>query len=168
VHAVRHAPVWLSVNAFVADALASVLRQGQTAPMDRAGLTALLAATASLMWEEGDPARPQSRLFYDAQSGVGEGPLDILVDNLNDLLIRLVGGVTPSVCDELTVHPLTEGWTHFRFDQVPYRGHRLTVIWDTRGEGERYADALPGLTVCLDGQLVAQSPDLEPLTVTLP
>ena len=156
-----------ALNALAADAMADALRHPQEA-VSRAKLMEFLWLNARLLCEEDDCSRPQSREAFDARTGVGTGALDVLQDNFNDLIIRLLAGLSPHQCGEaLTVCPLALGWTHFRLQEVPYRGHLVTVIWESRPAGEGYADAPPGLTVMLDGRVAAQSPNLERIVVPL-
>jgi hypothetical protein len=156
------------LNAMVADVMADAIRNRRQNVIDRLRLKQFVDLYARLMCEEGDPARPQNRHSYDAQTGQGEGALDVFTDAFNDLLIRHLIGLVPQADGTLVVDPLAHGWRHFRADDVPYRGHLVTIIWESRPEGERYADAVAGLTVRVDGQLVAQSPQLEKIVASLP
>jgi hypothetical protein len=57
-----------------------------------------------------------------------------------------------------------ETWSWFALDDVPYHGHRLTVLWDR--DGSRYRRGR-GLTVLADGHEVARSDRLQPLQIRL-
>ncbi|MHB8996721.1 MAG: MGH1-like glycoside hydrolase domain-containing protein, partial [Armatimonadota bacterium] len=156
------------LNAMVADVMAAAIRNRRQDVLDRLRLRQFVDLYARLMCEEADPARPQTRQSYDAQTGQGDGALDVFIDAFNDLVLRHLIGLVPQPDDTLVVDPLAHGWRHFRADDVPYRGHLVTVIWESRPEGERYPDAVAGLTVRVDGQLVAQSPQLEKIVADLP
>jgi hypothetical protein len=83
-----------------------------------------------------------------------------------DLVITGLVGVQPSDGDALTIHPLApDTWAYFALDDLPYRGHRLAVVWDQTGQ--RYGLG-SGLHVLVDGRPVAASPTLAKLTVNLP
>lgn len=83
-----------------------------------------------------------------------------------DLVITGLVGVQPSHGDALTIHPLApDTWAYFALDDLPYRGHRLAVVWDKTGQ--RYGLG-SGLHVLVDGRPVATSPTLAKLTVNLP
>ena len=83
-----------------------------------------------------------------------------------DLVITGLVGVQPSAGDTLRLHPLApDTWDYFALDDLPYRGHRLAVVWDRTGE--RYALG-SGLHVLVDGRKLASSARLEPMTVELP
>lgn len=156
------------LDAMVADVMADAIRNRHQNVIDRLRLRQFVDLYARLMCEEADSARPQSRHSYNAHTGQGEGALDIFTDAFNDLVLRHLIGLVPQPNDTLVVDPLAHGWRHFRADDVPYRGHLVTVIWESRPEGERYTDAVVGLTVRVDGQLVAQSPQLEKIQADLP
>jgi hypothetical protein len=79
-----------------------------------------------------------------------------------DLVIGGLVGIVPRADDVVEVDPLVPGdaWDWFCLDDVPYHGHRLTVVWDRTGE--RYGRGA-GLAVWVDGQKVAQSEKLRRL-----
>ncbi len=73
-----------------------------------------------------------------------------------DLVITGLVGLTPRDDDALEINPLAPAdWDYFALDDVPYRGHRVSVVWDRTGE--RY-DLGQGLQVLVDGEAVATSP----------
>ena len=83
-----------------------------------------------------------------------------------DLVITGLVGVQPDDSDRLTIHPLApDHWDYFALDDLPYRGHRLTVIWDR--DGQRYGRGA-GLQVWVNGRQVAAAPALGKLTAKLP
>lgn len=80
-----------------------------------------------------------------------------------DLIITGLGGLVPRDDDTLQVHPLgSSDWEYFALDQVPYRGHLVSVVWDK--SGTRYGLG-KGLHLLVDGKSVATSPSLEPISV---
>ena len=83
-----------------------------------------------------------------------------------DLVITGLVGVQPSDSDTLTIDPLApDSWDYFALDDLPYRGHRLAVLWDKTGE--RYGRGA-GLHVLVNGDTAASSPALSRLSVALP
>ena len=86
--------------------------------------------------------------------------------NFNDLVITGLVGLKPSDGDQLTIDPLAPAtWDYFALDNVPYRGHHLSIVWDKTGN--RYQCGA-GLHLMVNGTKLASSPTLGKLTVTLP
>jgi hypothetical protein len=84
-----------------------------------------------------------------------------------DLIIGGLVGLRPRADETIHVNPLVpeSAWDWFCLDNVPYRGHRLTIVWDRTGQ--RYRQQ-PGLTILRDGEPIAHSPRLGPLSAALP
>jgi hypothetical protein len=83
-----------------------------------------------------------------------------------DLIITGLAGLEVGDGEQLVIDPLAPAeWSYFAVDDVPYRGHKLTIAWDRKGD--RYAMGA-GLHVLSDGKQIASSPKLEKLTVALP
>ncbi|MFM2096086.1 MAG: Beta-L-arabinobiosidase precursor, partial [Planctomycetota bacterium] len=83
-----------------------------------------------------------------------------------DLVITGLAGLKTRDDSVLEVHPLIpEAWDYFAVEDVPYRGHRLTIAWDR--SGDRYQLG-PGLHVLVDGQRLAGAKRIERITVQLP
>lgn len=154
------------LNAMAADVMAEAIRH-QREPITRGKLMEFLWLNARLLCEEDDCYRPQSRETFDGQNGVGAGAVDVLLDNFNDVIIRVLAGLSPQWDETLVVDPLAAGWTYFSLRDVPYRGHLVSVIWENRPEGDRPASTPVGLTVIVDGQVAAQSPSLEKMEIVL-
>jgi hypothetical protein len=84
----------------------------------------------------------------------------------NDLVISGLMGLRPQPGNTLAIKPLVpKSWRYFVLENVPYHGHNVTLMYDRTGT--RYHQG-PGFHVYLDGQLVAQSPDVRHLTITVP
>jgi hypothetical protein len=81
----------------------------------------------------------------------------------NDLMITGICGLRPQADGSIVVNPLIpQGqWDYFCLDGVVYRGHVLTIIWDKNGQ--RYHQGT-GLTLMVDGKVVANRKDLGKLT----
>ena len=82
----------------------------------------------------------------------------------NDLIITGICGLRPQADDSIVVNPLVpkDQWNYFCLDGVNYRGHVLTIIWDK--DGQRYHQGT-GLTLMVDGQVVAHRKDLGELRI---
>lgn len=86
--------------------------------------------------------------------------------SFNDLVITGLVGLRPRDDDTLEVKPLApDGWAYFALDGVPYRGHLVSILWDR--DGTRYHRG-KGLKLFADGQELAASATLAPLTAKLP
>ncbi|KAB8166965.1 hypothetical protein FH609_011170 [Streptomyces sp. 3MP-14] len=81
----------------------------------------------------------------------------------SDLVLNGLLGVRPQADETLVLNPLVpEDWTHFAAENVPYHGHDLAFAWDE--DGSHYGRGA-GLSVWLNGELVAQQPELGELTI---
>jgi len=85
----------------------------------------------------------------------------------NDLIITGICGLRPQTDGSIVVNPLLpkDAWKYFCLDGVSYRGHTLTIIWDV--DGQRYHQGT-GLTLLVDGQVVANRKDIGILYYQLP
>jgi hypothetical protein len=82
-----------------------------------------------------------------------------------DLIITGVAGLRPRDDSLLEVNPLAPSqWDWFALDDVGYRGHRISIIWDR--DGSHYGRG-SGLTLYADGRRLASSPRMERLVVPL-
>ena len=80
-----------------------------------------------------------------------------------DLVITGLVGLTPRDDETLEIQPLAPAdWDYFALDDVPYRGHRVSVVWDKTGERYKLG---AGLHVLVDGQKTATSAKLERITI---
>ena len=80
-----------------------------------------------------------------------------------DLVITGLVGLTPRDDETLEVNPLAPvDWDYFALDDVPYRGHRVSIVWDKTGERYKLG---AGLHVLVDGQKAATSTALRRLTL---
>ena len=80
-----------------------------------------------------------------------------------DLVITGLVGLTPRDDETLEVNPLAPpDWDYFVLDDVPYRGHRVSIVWDKTGERYKLG---AGLHVLVDGQKTATSAKLERIAI---
>ena len=83
-----------------------------------------------------------------------------------DLIITGLCGLILEDKDTLTVDPLIpESWDYFALDEVPYRGHLVSLMWDR--DGSRY-DKGAGLHLFANGKKIASAPTLGKLSAPLP
>lgn len=84
----------------------------------------------------------------------------------NDLIVTGLIGLRPRADESVEVSPLVpEGWHYFAMEDIPYHGHRLTVLWDQTGN--RYGKGA-GLQILADGKRIASTPKLGRLIASLP
>jgi F5/8 type C domain len=82
-----------------------------------------------------------------------------------DLVITGLVGLKADVGDSLTIDPLAPpDWDYFALDDVPFRGHLLTIVWDKNGT--RYGLGA-GLHVLADGKQLGSSPKMTKLVLKL-
>lgn len=84
----------------------------------------------------------------------------------DDLVITGVVGLRPRADDTLEVQPMApESWDYFALDNVPYHGHKLSILWDRTGNRYRRGK---GLVAIADGRTIARAPRLMRLAALLP
>lgn len=83
-----------------------------------------------------------------------------------DILISGVVGIRPQTDNTLIVDPLVDAtsWPWFCLDDVSYKGHKICVVYDR--DGTHY-NREKGLTIYVDGQVVATSKKLQKFTISL-
>src|SRR5699024_4826734 len=109
--------------------------------------------------EAADP--DTGRWIYDAE-GHSEHYFHSTFD---DLVITGLIGLRPQLGRTVTINPLVPAsWNYFCLENVPYHGHNITVLWDRDGKHYHHG---AGLRVYQDGNLLAHTPRLHKITVTL-
>jgi hypothetical protein len=84
----------------------------------------------------------------------------------NDNIITGLAGLRPSLGDTLVVNPLIpEAWDWFCLDNVSYKDHRISILWDRNGT--RYHRG-SGLQIWIDGRRVAGNEKLGKIEIVLP
>jgi len=138
------------------------LDDGRTVPWIDENLNPLtgdwIARTRLKSWKNGT---------WDAGKGGEERGKDYNHSTFCDLVITGLVGLRPRADRTIEVRPLVPDgtWDWFCLDNVRYRGHTLTILWDRTGE--RYAKG-KGLRVLADGKEVAASETLGRVTGELP
>jgi hypothetical protein len=86
--------------------------------------------------------------------------------SFNDLVITGLVGIRPRDDETIEVKPLAPAeWGYFALDNVPYKGIRVSILWDR--DGNRYKKG-KGLRLFADGKEIASSDTLGPLSAKLP
>lgn len=150
-------------------AMARVLHESETTEMDADDYVRLLNIYARSHRKDGKPYLAEA-LHPDTGSFEGHDAYNhsehYFHSGYCDLIITGLVGLKPSVDNRLQVAPLAPSdWDYFALDDVSYHGHRVSVVWDK--SGERYTLG-PGLHVLVDGQKIASSATLKPISVNLP
>jgi len=82
----------------------------------------------------------------------------------NDIIITGLVGLRPSLDNKLIINPLSPaGWDWFCLDDVNYKGHKISIIWDKTGR--KYHKG-KGLTVFVDGGRCARKRKIGSLEIT--
>jgi len=83
-----------------------------------------------------------------------------------DLVITGLVGLKPRMDDVVELDPLIPGdeWDYFALDNLEYHDKTLTILWDA--DGSQYGRGA-GFRVFMEGVLLAQRPDLGPLTASM-
>ncbi len=103
---------------------------------------------------------------WDAGKGGEERGKDYNHSTFCDLVISGLIGLRPRADDTVEVNPLVPpSWDYFCLDQIPYRGHMLTILFDKIGT--HYGKG-KGLRVFADGKEIAASVKLTRVTGQLP
>jgi hypothetical protein len=166
-------PVWPFQTTQALTGLANLLNGPAQSVATRSDYLRLLRQYAALHML-GD--HPDLQEDYDPQTG---RPIVGLArshhyfhSGFDDLIVTGLAGLRPRADDMLEVAPLIPadpadphslGW--FALQDLPYHGHRVTILWDADGRHYRRG---AGLSLFVDGTLAARSPRPERLTVPLP
>jgi len=150
--AMWNGPTWPHAISIMADAMATVLNY--------------CCRSMGRDW-----SRPSIGEFYHGETGIVKtGERDYFHSTYADILIMHLIGLVPRDDDRIQIDPLLPDgkWEHFLLGNVFYRGHDVTIAWDAPGGDDHYHDGEQGLSLWVDGALVASRPDLGPLEVDLP
>jgi hypothetical protein len=83
-----------------------------------------------------------------------------------DLIVTGLVGLKPRDDDVIEVQPLApDDWDYFALDDVYYRGRRVSIVWDRKGD--RYASG-KGFHILVANKKVASADKLQRLTAELP
>jgi trehalose/maltose hydrolase-like predicted phosphorylase len=80
-------------------------------------------------------------------------------------VITGLAGIRPQEGNKLTVNPLVpDTWDYFCLENLVYKGHKLTVLYDR--DGKKYKKG-KGLMLFVDGKLKKKRKDLGSINVNL-
>ena len=83
-----------------------------------------------------------------------------------DLIITGLAGLRPRADDIIEIHPLVpDSWDYFCLDDVGYRGHLVSIVWDKNGDRYKLGK---GLHLLVDGKELASLSTLGKITANLP
>jgi hypothetical protein len=116
-----------------------------------------IARTRLKTWENGT--------WSAAKGGVERGK-DYNHSTFCDLIITGLAGIRPSEGNRLTVNPLipTGTWDYLCLENVMYKGHKLTILYDK--SGKKYNRG-KGLHVFVDGVLRKKTNSIKSLNIEL-
>ncbi len=160
---------WPYSTAQTLKAMANVLQNYDQKFVSRADYLKLLRIFAISHRKNGQPYLAEA-LHPDTGSFEGHDGYNhsehYFHSSFNDLIITGLVGLKTRNDDVLEIDPLApKEWPYFALDDVPYRGHKLSILWDQ--DGSRYHKGA-GLRVLSDGKEVAGSPTLGKIMAKLP
>jgi hypothetical protein len=86
-----------------------------------------------------------------------------------DKVITTVLGLKDTGRDKIRIEPAKwiRQWPYFTIDNLPCRGHNLTVAWQSPKHTRRYRELDMGMSLFVDGRLVKQVDSLSPVEIEL-
>lgn len=160
---------WPYATSQTLKALANVLQEYEQDAVTKADYLKLLSTFARTHRKNGKPylaeaCHPDTGSF-EGHDGYNHSE-HYFHSSFNDLVITGLVGLNPRDDDTLELKPLApQEWEYFALDDVPYRGHSVSVLWDRNGA--RYKRG-KGLRVFANGKEIAFSEKLAAITVKLP
>ena len=152
---------WPFATSQTLNALANVLRKYDQSAVTKQHFLDAMRTYARAHQKNG---RPYIGEYHDENTGEwlkGDNPRSCYYNHSTfcDLVIAGLVGLVPRGDDTIEISPLLPpaAWEHFVLDNVTYHGRTLTIAW-TRGDG---------LNILVNGERIAASPKLEPLTAQL-
>lgn len=149
---------WPYATSQTLEALANLLNEYDQTVVDGDDYFALFRTYASTHRKAG---RPYVAEAADPYTGSWEGhdtfyhSEHYFHSQFVNLLITGLAGLRPRADDSLEVNPLVpDTWPYFALDDVPYKGHRVAIVWDA--DGTRYGRG-SGLSLFADGRRIAHS-----------
>ena len=160
---------WPYSTAQTLKAMANVLHHYPQDVISRADYVKLLQIFSKSHRKEGKPYLAEA-LHPDTGSFEGHDGYNhsehYFHSSFNDLVITGLAGLKSRADDTLEIDPLfPQDWAFFAMDDIPYRGRKISILWDR--DGSRYGKGT-GLRVLADDREIASAPALGKLTVKLP
>lgn len=158
--------VWPFATSQTLRAAANVLRRYPQAHFSRHDWLQALLTYARAHEKDGKPYIGE---YHDEVTGEwlkGDHPRSRFYNHSTfaDLIIRDLLGIVPRLDNVIDIDPLlpSDAWDFFCLEDVRYHRRWLTLLWDR--DGSRYGLGA-GLSVMLDGQVLARAPTLQRLQV---
>ncbi|KAI9897388.1 hypothetical protein N3K66_007244 [Trichothecium roseum] len=159
-------PSWPFATAQTLTAIENMLNdypdQEHISKSDYAGF---LKAYAATQFKDGKPYVAEAHhpdednWMYDGENHSEDYNHSTFVDNVLAGLI----GLRPQADGSLIVNPLApSSWEYFAVENAAYRGHSVTVIWDSTGS---HYNQGKGLSIFVDDKLAGSSDTLSSITV---
>jgi hypothetical protein len=160
---------WPYSTAQTLKAMANVLHHYPQDVISRADYVKLLQIFSKSHRKEGKPYLAEA-LHPDTGSFEGHDGYNhsehYFHSSFNDLVITGLAGLRSRADDTLEIDPLfPQDWAFFAMDDIPYRGRKISILWDR--DGSRYGKGT-GLRVLADDREIASAPALGKLAVKLP
>jgi len=160
-------PTWPHANSVAIEAAANAVRLYEAKMVTPGILHDLLYQYALLQFEDQDIAKPMVQEYYDGVTGRADGCYDYFHSTYNDLVIRMIGGLVPRNDDILELDPVSRKLDHFMIENIPYRGHLITLVWDSADREPAYEGIPEGFTIFIDGERAISFPWLIHVTYNL-
>ncbi len=146
-------PSWPHANSIVLSAMANSLRDYAPSALTKEKLYSLFFSFTRAQYRHPDLETPWTGEFYNGDTGEWKTEQrDYNHSTWIDPLISDLIGLIPRNDAILEIDPLLPPnvWTHYLLDGQSYRGHNVTVAYDS--VGGRYANGFKGYAVYLDGK----------------
>lgn len=162
-------PTWPYTSQQTLYALANLLRNyNNKANMNQEDYHNLFKKFTRIHYKEGLPYAGESHNpdGPNWKSDINPRGLHYNLSGYNDVIITGLAGLVPRLDDTLEIRPLLNpDWKYFCLENLPYHGHKLTILWDAGGT--RYNKG-KGFKAFIDGKMVASTENLEPLFAVIP
>jgi hypothetical protein len=170
-------PTWPHANSLVMTAMARTLRATRdqkvsSSPLEPEHLWELFSSFTKAQFRNQDLLYPWTGEFYNGDTGAWKtAERDYNHSTWLDVLIPDLLGLVPRDDPTVEIDPLVpeDRLSYFILDGQRYRGHDLTIVWDSPRGGfpDRFGDGRKGLDLYVDGKLVAASPRIARLVASL-
>jgi hypothetical protein len=168
---------WLMTNSHAAESLCRAALDVDATLQPKA--VEFMNRFIHMLFLDGDLDKPTSYEYYNPITGQApffRGTDDYMHSWISDLIIKYVAGVQPQDGGRVLIRPLPFNLDYFTIDRVKIAGHWVKVSWrkdssvpesPLRRENKNLSPAPVGLAVWVDGELVEQRPNLQPLEIQL-
>lgn len=157
---------WPHATSIMLDVAAAAIQDYHQRAITPAHFWHIFDRYTRIQFENDDLNRPMTREHYNNETAQPEGIPDYFHSTYADLVIKYLVGLQPSNRDDrVVIRSIPGPFRSFRLSGVLYRGHELDIVYNASGG----STAGPtGLTVWLDGKMVAHGGTLKPMTVAIP